>query len=608
MKPTKYFAILLIFFLTASAVKAQNESSDTQLAMAYFNDKKFEQAADIFLKLYDRTSSKFYFDYYIKSLTELKEYVTAEKELKKAIHANKSDLSYLVDLGYLFQLQNDYETAKKYYDDVIERLPPDRNIISHVANAFIVKQEYDYAEKTYIQAQRKIIGPKYHYELANIYAAKRDYQKMIDEYLEQLYEAPSALENVKARLQYYVVASRDVDFNSLLEVSLIKRVQKFMNLPVYNDLLLWFYIQQKNYTAALIQAKALDKRLSENSARVISIAGLALSNGEYDIAIDAYNYSISNSERANYQKARLGLLDAYYQKVTNGLIKDDQQIAQLEKEYVNAINEFGMSSITIHIIRDLAHIEAFYLNKPKDAEELLNKALALSGLPYDLVAICKIELADIQLLTGDIWEAVLTYGQVEKANSENPYGHDAKFRKAKIAYYTGQFEWAKAQLDVLKASTSKLIANDATELSLLISDNLNEDSVSTPLKMFARADLALVQNKDSLAFLTFDSILRIYPQHNVVDDVYYRKAEVYTRQNKLNEAIAEYNKIVEQFGWGILADNALYNLGLLYERLGNKEKAMEAYKELMINHGDSIFVQEARQRFRTLRGDVNTVL
>jgi hypothetical protein len=51
-----------------------------------------------------------------------------------------------------------------------------------------------------------------------------------------------------------------------------------------------------------------------------------------------------------------------------------------------------------------------------------------------------------------------------------------------MAYYTGDFNWARRQLDILKAATTQLIANDALNLSLLISDNLNADSSGKALK------------------------------------------------------------------------------------------------------------------------------
>ena len=65
----------------------------------------------------------------------------------------------------------------------------------------------------------------------------------------------------------------------------------------------------------------------------------------------------------------------------------------------------------------------------------------------------------------------------------------------------------RGQLDILKAATSKLIANDAMELSLLISDNIEEDSLTTPLQMYARADLLEFRNLDNDALAVLDSVI-----------------------------------------------------------------------------------------------------
>ena len=89
----------------------------------------------------------------------------------------------------------------------------------------------------------------------------------------------------------------------------------------------------------------------------------------------------------------------------------------------------------------------------------------------------------------------------EKDFKENPIGHEAKLRRAKIAYYQGDFQWAQAQLGALKASTSKLIANDAMDLSLLITDNYNLDTTEIAMKTFANADLLAYQQKYTQAII-----------------------------------------------------------------------------------------------------------
>ncbi|MFH2094944.1 MAG: tetratricopeptide repeat protein, partial [Bacteroidota bacterium] len=208
------------------------------------------------------------------------------------------------------------------------------------------------------------------------------------------------------------------------------------------------------------------------------------------------------------------------------------------------------------------------------------------------------------IFSGDPWEATLYYAQVEKANENNPTGHEAKFRKAKLAYYTGEFKWAQAQLDVLKASTSKLIANDAFELASLINDNTALDTTEAPLRLFSRADLLLYRNQDSLAVLTLDSIGILYPKHSLADEILYRKANICMKHQDYEQAAVYYREVIEGYSYDILADNSLFRLAGLYEtKLDDMEKAKELYQRLITEFPGSIYVVDARKRFRILRGD-----
>ncbi|MBA3972191.1 MAG: tetratricopeptide repeat protein, partial [Bacteroidetes bacterium] len=217
---------------------------------------------------------------------------------------------------------------------------------------------------------------------------------------------------------------------------------------------------------------------------------------------------------------------------------------------------------------------------------------------------CKLELADVLLMTGDIWEASLRYSQVEKAFKYDAIGQEAKFRVARISYYTGDFGWAQAQLDVLKGATSKLIANDALNLSLLISDALAIDSNKAPLELFALADLFAFRNKDDKAIMLLDSLNKTFPNHALADDIAYKKAQISLKHGNYGEAAAFYEELLKNYGEDILGDDALFKLADLTEnQFKNIEKAKELYQQLLEKYPDSLYVVEARKRFRKLRGD-----
>jgi tetratricopeptide (TPR) repeat protein len=187
---------------------------------------------------------------------------------------------------------------------------------------------------------------------------------------------------------------------------------------------------------------------------------------------------------------------------------------------------------------------------------------------------------------------------------EDLIGQDARFRNAKLSYYNGDFEWAQAQFDILKTSTSKLISNDALDLSIFIMDNLGLDSNTHALSEFAKAELLIFQNKLDEAIDKLQILGNIYSEHGLKDDMLYLKAKLFEKKREYTAAEALYQEIVENYPKEIRGDNALYYLAQLYEhQLQDLEKAKACYEKLFMEFTDSTFSIEARKRFRYLRGD-----
>jgi outer membrane protein assembly factor BamD (BamD/ComL family) len=221
-----------------------------------------------------------------------------------------------------------------------------------------------------------------------------------------------------------------------------------------------------------------------------------------------------------------------------------------------------------------------------------------------MLASCKLDLGDIYLLNKQPWEATLLYSQVEKDFPNTNIGEDAKLKNAKLAYYTGDFVWAKGQLDILKAATTQLIANDALNLSLLISDNLAADSAGNALKLYARADLLIFASETDKAILTLDSIDKKFPGNELTDDILMAKARILIQQKNYNDAVPLLKKIVTEHPTDLWADDAVFMLGDIYENyLHDKEQAKGYYQKIITDYPGSLLINESRKRFRILRGD-----
>ena len=243
------------------------------------------------------------------------------------------------------------------------------------------------------------------------------------------------------------------------------------------------------------------------------------------------------------------------------------------------------------------------MNKIEEAKQLLD-TLSKNSLNNFQQAAIKMVLADILVLDQKFNQALIYYSQIQTLVKNNEIAQNARFKVAKTSYFKGDFAWALTQLNVLKASTTQLIANDALELSLLIKENSLEDSTQTALKLYAKADLLAFQNKTEDAIGLLNDILQNHKGEKIEDEALLKQAELFKLSDNWNKAEENYLKILEFYGKDILADNATFLLAELYDnQLANPEKAKEYYEQIIFNFPDSIYFVDARKKYRLLRGD-----
>lgn len=590
-----------IFFVVLSTLPAFSQIREqAALAEQFFKSGEYEKALSIYDQLYHKKNGdQIFYQEYINTLLKLKKFDEAERVIKKKIKENPK---YKIDLGQLYLEKGEQNEANKIFDAVLDDMPADQMAISETANSFYAIGNYDYAIKTFLVG-RKILKDEdaFIYELINLYRFKRIKDGLTIELLKMIAQHPEFLQTAKNNISRTFENEDDYNF---LKTQLLKRIQKDPQNTNYVDLLAWQYIQQKQFDLALIQIIALDKRSNDDGARVYALGNILIENKATDAATKAFDYLISKGEKSSYYiPAKVALLRLKNQQILDGNYQP-ADIQSLVDAYNELLNQFGRNAQTAFAISHLAHLKAYYQNKFAEAEDLLVQAINYPGLKPETQAEIKLDLADIYVSDNQRWEAALLYGQVEKSFSGEPLGQEAKFKNAKLSFYNGDFAWAKAQLDVLKASTSQLIANDALDLSLLIQENLANDSTGNALKLYAKADLLQYKNQDQQAILTLDSVAIRYPQNDLADDILMMKANIYTKQKEYQKAADSFKEIISNYSYGIWADDALFKLATLEEdHLNDKVNAQKHYEELIEKFPGSLFVIDARKRFRNLRGD-----
>ena len=209
-------------------------------------------------------------------------------------------------------------------------------------------------------------------------------------------------------------------------------------------------------------------------------------------------------------------------------------------------------------------------------------------------------------------KALIYYSQIQTQLQDHELAQQARFKVAQTSYYKGDFSWAKSQLKVLKGSTTQLIANDAVDLFLKITDNEPVDSIPSGLKQLARAELLAYQNKNEEALEEISTLFSskdvfangLNPGEVIYDDALFFKAKMYIKLKRYDDAILNLAKIVAADNTGFFTDDVYFMMAEMYNNnLNNPEKAQEYYQKIIFEHPSSIYLVDARKKFRKLRGD-----
>lgn len=580
------------------------KENNLQLGLQYYRNQEYSKAATLFQELYENNPSHTNYTYYIYSLIGLQEYREAEKVVKKQIRVQPTELKYKVDLGYLLISQGDVSKGRKEYQRAIDDIPANKSSIILLANAFIGKRETDLALETYEKGKKLLQGTYgFENELASLYYQMQDYELMVAEYLDLASADPSKLAIVQNRLQYYLGVDKDGAIHDALRTQLMKSTQQRPDDRFFADFLMWLSIQEKDYAMAFNQARALDRRFDKNGSIVFSVATLSIAAHNYDVAEEAFRYILDKyAEEPIYEPTLSGYYHAQFMKFQETPESSLEEATDLEKKTDKAIQRLGITELSLQNIRDLAFLNAFYLNNASKAIDLLTPILEKNLIRWKDQSAVKLDLADIYLFTGDPWEATLLYSQVEKSNKNEPIGHEAKLRNAKLSFYIGEYGWAESQLNILKAATSKLIANDAMHLYMFIKDHKDSDSLSPALMAYSHAELLAFERKYDSAIFILDTLYERYSTHAIADDILYRKAELLMETSQYQEADSLFEMIYTYFPDGILADDAITQRIAINERIpANDSIVSSLYEKILFDYPGSIYAVEARKEYRDLR-------
>lgn len=591
----KAYFFITLFILSSVCCYSQNIEV---LADNYYSKGEFNKA----LVIYERLNKEKPYSYkYIYKLVEtyqqLEQYDKAQQVLIQRIEKRRNP-SLLIVLGYNYQLQDSLQNASTLYEEAIAYVDDNPNYVYSIAKKFEDYSLLDEAIRVYNKGKELTPDKDYSIQLTRIYGDQGDIEKMFASYIDYVAYRPNYINNIKRALGDFISENSDNANNTLLRKLLLKKIQQQPDAYWY-ELLSWLYVQEKAYNKSFVQEKALYKRNPESLDRIIELGITALDDGDNSTAISIFEYILQTTQDPTTALTA----HQYILEIKTQSTQDDGALTKINQEYNKLFDSYGKSELTIPLQLAYGEFLAFYKNDTASATAFIRESLTLELSEFQEARV-KLLLADILVLQERFNEALIFYSQIQANLKNSTISQEARFKVAKTSYYKGDFDWAESQLKILKSSTSQLIANDALDLKLLISDNKYEDSTQTALKYYAKADLLAFQNKTDDAIFLLDKILKEHKGESITDQALYKQAKLYEKKKDFKKAESNYLTIIADYSQDILIDDAYYYLAELYNlHLAKPDEAKALYEKILFEHEDSIFFVEARKKFRQLRGD-----
>lgn len=593
--------LIILLFILCLPFASMAQQSDSQLAFTYYQNKEYDKAAELFLKLYERTRSSNFLDYHVICLINGKQYEKAEEILKKFLKADETNKDFMVNLGYIYEQQGKTKKSEEYYEKAVQKLLPSTNDIQNLAYKFRDIRQYEWANKTYIKGREILKQPHFFLsEIGDNYMMERNYEQMFTLFVQALNIKPTELDYILSKLSFARSSDINNNVDAVIEPQLQEVFKKTNYNPVFDELAVWYNLQKKNYTVALNHATLLNQK-SENKLHIfINIARAASGSHQYDIAETAYRKVLEKGAKDNnfYDIAQKDILICKYEKCEqNKFNADSYKFVADECQAYMQKSGYSYNSADIALL--LSDIYAYRLSQPDSANIILQRSESIRQLNPSILSTIKSKRANLLAFMGNLWEATILYTQIEKANPNNDIGYEAKLKKAWLAYYAGDLLWAKAQFDVLKGSTTKLISNDAIKMSHFINLNYEEDGDNSLLERLAQTEYLIFKKQESLALSALDSIATV-SKPEIADYTVLLKAKILISNYKYDEAAKLLDKLKNDSEQTYIRAEAIFTLASLKIKMQDKPQALELYKQLVSDYSGSVYSVESGKLYREI--------
>ena len=464
--------------------------------------------------------------------------------------------------------------------------PEDPEIYRQVAQTYRANGRNLQAEDTYLRARQRFGKPTlFSRELADLYEARREYAKAIQEYFIDLQENPRGLSIVRQRIAAIArMEEGTAELTLALQQIVAKNPASFLAHRLYADLLL----ESGNAEAAWPEYLAADKLAEDPAEHILYFIHRCLENKYFEPARRA---CLTFFER---YPGNAGAVDVQlaYASVLVGLGKPDSAIMALH--HIAAL--FEQPELRAEISCEIGNIYFEQKNLLDSAEAYYRRTLEHGRRREELVN-ASVRLGDCRVRRGDLAGADSVYSDCVKLRLSNEQQELVAFKRAELLFFTDQYDSLVGTLKSLIAAHPRgYFVNDAVALSLRITEN--REPLDWSLKRFSAAALLERQGKWDSAQARFGE-LAADSANGLADDALFELGRLYTRIGLADSAAVMYGRLIERYPGRPLVPAALTELGAIYAaQTGKAETARAAFRRVLTEFADSPYLEEARRRLK----------
>lgn len=567
-----------------------------KLAESFEKGGDLKNASRLYLELWnsDKSNDK-YFDAVVRTYKAQNLWMDLLPVVSDELELKKTSVTYSL-YGEILWKQGRTADANKAWDDAIETAPRSYASYIDVANSQIACYAYDKAIAILEKGRSKLnIKNLFANELSQLYTMTGNYKQATYEIL-SLFEQTRNIGIAQGKISALMSNPQAIDYIN----KILADKASSSEIPEVKRLYVWFLRSIKKFDAALKLCQEVDNDYNTRGMEVLNFANSCQSDGQYDIAIKAYEYVIDKGKSSPYiMNALFGFARTLEYKIADNDKIPKETVLGIIERYKSIIKEFPNNPIADECRMRSASLYNNLLNDKPSAIQILTE-LTERNTFKPITASALNLLGDIYLQTDKLDLARENYESiVQRYKNLSPIDYNlAEYKIAELEYFEDNIDTAETLFGKLCIETNSDIANEALEKIVIIENN---KSLTAALKSFANAELLEKQKKPDEAIKKYDEVIALADASDIGERAYIKKAKILYSLGKYSEARSALDSLVSGNPKTIYADLAKLIVGNCFLAEKNDGQANKVFTEFLAEFPRSIYLDEVRDKLRALR-------